>query len=211
MPSSEELYAGLIPPGVEIPPEIAGTGTGKFYDANEEKEKEFTAAAGSATAVPGTQVEADPDEPDDFDEDIVAKFDPRWLDEMEGLLFVGRVSHEFNLGGHKITIATPEAQDSLRAAMLIKQYQETAGALRALTLAALATCLIKVDGHVLPRGIMADGSDDMEARFVWVSKLHTSVVDGIYREYEELEIRVSEAIESLGKGGVPSGVLSVPG
>ena len=103
---------------------------------------------------------------------------------MEGLLYVGRVTHSFNFGGHRITIATPEANDSLKAALLIKQYQETAGALRALTIAAIATCLVKVDGHVLPRGIMADGSDDLEARYNWVSRLHTTVIDGIYREYE---------------------------
>lgn len=206
--SSEDLYAGLIPPGVEIPPEIAKAGMGKFYDRYEEQEAEFQSAAASIPA--GTLPKEEPAEVED-DDDIVSKFDPRWTDEMEGLLFVGRVTREFFLGGHKITIATPEAQDSLKAAMLIKQYQETAGALRALTLAAVASCLVKVDGYILPRGIMADGSDDMEARYNWVSKLHTSVVDGIYREYEDLEIRVTEAVESLGKGGAPLEVPSVPG
>jgi hypothetical protein len=196
MQSPEELYAGA-------PPEVLATGKGKFWDANEEKEKE-TEVVAAAQVASGSFAP----EPDDDDDDILAQFDPRWTDEMEGLLFVGRVSHTFNLGGHRITIATPEANDSLKAALLIKEYQETAGALRALTIAALATCLVKVDGHVLPRGIMADGSDDLEARFNWVSRLHTTVIDGIYREYEDLEVRVAEAIESLGKEGAPEKVLS---
>jgi hypothetical protein len=177
-------------------------GEGKFYDARE-LEAEAEAAAEPPPSPFG--------EPEPTIEDLLAEFDPRWTDEMEGLLYVGRVTHEFNLGGHRITIATPEAQDSLKAALLIKQYQESAGALRALTIAALATCLIKVDGHVLPRGVMADGSDDLEARFNWVSKLHTSVIDGIYREYEDLEIRVNEAIQSLGKEGAPPMAPSIPG
>lgn len=197
MQSPEELYA------TGVPPEVAIQGEGKFWDAHEEEEQ--IAQAVSVIQPP------DPDLDDQDDDDILSLFDPRWADEMEGLLYVGRVTHVFNFGGHRITIATPEAQDSLRAALLIKQYQDTAGALRALTLAALATCLVKVDGHVLPRGIMADGSDDLEARYNWVSKLHTTVIDGIYREYEDLEVRVAEAIEALGKGGVPERVPSVPG
>jgi hypothetical protein len=199
MQSPEELYAGG-----QMPPEVAASGEGKFWDVNEEKDAE---EAPSPVARPIPQPKPEVDE----DDDILAQFDPRWADEMEGLLYVGRVTHEFHLGGHRITIATPEAADTLKAALLIKQYQETAGALRALTLAALATCLVKVDGYILPRGIMADGSDDMEARFNWVSKLHTAVVDGIYREYEDLEVKVAEAIDSLGKGAVPERVPSIPG
>jgi hypothetical protein len=204
MPSPEELYAGG-----NFPPEIAQSGEGKFYDVYEEPEQDQVpkVEAPVSPVLPASEA----DDEDEDDEDVLAQFDPRWTDEMEGLLFVGRVTHEFNLGGHRITIATPEAQDSLRAALLIKEYQESAGALRALTLAALAACLIKVDGHVLPRGIMADGSDDLEARFNWVSKLHTSVIDGIYQEYEALEIKVNAAIVSLGKGAVPERVLSVLG
>lgn len=199
MQSPDELYARAQPPP-EVGP-FGGVGEGKFYDAAEVE----------AEAEAEVEVPPSPFEPEPSVEDLLAEFDPRWQDEMEGLLYVGRVTHEFNLAGHRITIATPEAQESLKAGMLIKQYQETVGALRALTLAALATCLVKVDGHTLPRGIMADGSDDLEARFAWVSKLHTSVVDGIYREYEDLEIRVQEAIESLGKEGAPPMAQSIPG
>jgi hypothetical protein len=200
MQSPDELYAGG-----QMPPDVAASGEGKFWDVNEEKPDE------EATAPPTARLTSQPEAEVEDDDDVLAQFDPRWTDEMEGLLYVGRVTHSFNLGGHRITIATPEAQDSLKAAILVKQYQETAGALRALTIAALATCLIKVDGHVLPRGIMADGSDDMEARFAWVSKLHTAVIDGIYREYEDLEVKVAEAIESLGKGAAPEKVPSVLG
>jgi hypothetical protein len=199
MQSPDELYAGG-----QMPPEIAASGEGKFWDVNEEKPDEEAVVPPTARPTPQPEAEVD-------DDDILAQFDPRWTDEMEGLLYVGRVTHAFNLGGHRITIATPEAQDSLKAAILVKQYQETAGALRALTIAALATCLIKVDGHVLPRGIMADGSDDMEARFNWVAKLHTAIIDGIYREYEDLEVRVAEAIEALGKGAAPEKVPSILG
>jgi len=199
MQSPDELYAGG-----QMPPEIAASGEGKFWDVNEEKPDEEAVVPPPARPTPQPEAEVD-------DDDILAQFDPRWTDEMEGLLYVGRVTHAFNLGGHRITIATPEAQDSLKAAILVKQYQETAGALRALTIAALATCLIKVDGHVLPRGIMADGSDDMEARFNWVAKLHTAIIDGIYREYEDLEVRVAEAIEALGKGAAPEKVPSILG
>jgi hypothetical protein len=199
MQSPEELYAGG-----QVPPEIAASGEGKFWGADEEKPDEEAVVPPAARPAPQPEPEVD-------DDDILAQFDPRWTDEMEGLLYVGRVTHQFNLGGHRITIATPEAQDSLKAAVLVKQYQETAGALRALTIAALATCLVKVDGHVLPRGIMADGSDDMEARFNWVAKLHTAVIDGIYREYEDLEIRVGEAIASLGKEDAPEKVPSILG
>lgn len=199
MQSPEELYAGG-----QVPPEVAASGEGKFWDVNEATEDEDAVPSPSPRPVPQPEAEDD-------DDDILAQFDPRWTDEMEGLLYVGRVTHSFNLGGHRITISTPEAQDSLKAAILVKQYQETAGALRALTIAALATCLVKVDGHVLPRGIMADGSDDMEARFNWVARLHTTVIDGIYREYEDLEVRVAEAIESLGKGAAPEKVPSVLG
>jgi hypothetical protein len=208
MPSPDELYSRAQPPP-EVPAEalkadpfFEGIPTeGKFYDARDE----------GKTNIPEGAPPLNQAEPEGEPDDILTEFDPRWQDEMEGLLFVGRVTHEFRLGGHKITIATPEAHDTLKAAMLIKQYQETAGALRALTLAALATCLVKVDGYDLPRGIMADGSDDMETRFNWVAKLHTAVVDGIYREYEDLEVRVAEAIDNLGKGGVPLKVPSVPG
>jgi hypothetical protein len=203
MQSPDELYARAQPPP-EIPlndPFFDGIPTeGKFYDAEEEKAKKEAETAAPAFS-----------EPQEDPEDFLASFDPRWTDEMEGLLFVGRVTHTFYLAGHRVTIATPEAADTLKAALLIKEYQESAGALRALTMAALATCLVKVDGHVLPRGIMADGSDDMEARFNWVAKLHTAVIDGIYREYEDLEIKVAEAIEGLGKEGVPERVPSVPG
>jgi hypothetical protein len=176
-------------------------GEGKFYDARE-VEAEAQAAA---------EVEPLPFEPEPDPADLLAEFDPRWTDEMEGLLYVGRVTHQFNLAGHRVTIATPEAMDSLKVALLIKDYQDTAGSLRALTIAAVATCLVKIDGHELPRGIMADGSDDMQTRFDWVARLHTSVIDGIYREYEDLEVKVNDAIQSLGKEGAPPMAQSIPG
>lgn len=203
MQSPDELYSRAVPPPDPNFFVEGDTGEGKFYDAREEEAKK-KAEEPSAPSVPVSGAEPDED-------DFLAQFDPRWTDEMEGLLFVGRVIREFNLGGHKITIATPEANDSLKASLLIKDWQETAGALRALTIAAVATCLIKVDGHLLPSGIMADGSDDLETKFNWVARLHTSVIDGIYREYEELEIEVNEAILSLGKEGAPREAPSVPG
>jgi hypothetical protein len=197
--SPDELYARAVPP-----PELPETGhfveeavgEGKFYDAREAEAAE-------------APVDPSPFAPEP-EEDILALFDPRWVDEMEGLLFVGRVTHEFTLARHKITIATPDASESLKVALLIKDYQDTAGALRALTIAAVATCLVKVDNHEVPRGIMADGSDDLEVRFDWVSKLHTTMIDGIYREYEDLEVKVAEAIQSLGKAGAPL-APSIPG
>jgi hypothetical protein len=205
MQSPDELYSRAGPPP-ELPEPghfVEGEpGEGKFYDAREAE----TEAQAEAEAAP-----APFSDPEPSIEDLLAEFDPRWMDEMEGLLFVGRVTHQFNLAGHRITIATPEAMDSLKVALLIKDYQDTAGALRALTIAAVATCLVKVDNHELPRGIMADGSDDMQTRFDWVSRLHTSVIDGIYREYENLEVRVNEAIQSLGKEAAPEMAPSIPG
>jgi hypothetical protein len=142
---------------------------------------------------------------------LLAQFDPRWQEEFEGLLFVGKVTHNFNLAGHKVTVMTPEANDSLKAALLIKPYQNTAGELRALIIATLATCLVKIDGHTLPRGIMADGSDDLETRFNWIGQLHQVVIDGIYNEFLELEGKVAVAIRDLGKEPAPPMALSIPG
>jgi len=197
MPSSEELYGASQPPPGPLPPEVAEAGEGVFWSADDEQGTE---------EVPG--VPAFGAEPE---EDIWAKFDPRWQEQFEGLLFVGKVTHEFNLAGHKITLMTPEANDSLKAALLIKDYQGTAGELRALTIATLATCLVKIDGHTLPRGIMADGSDDMEFRYKWIGQLHQVVIDGIFNEFLELEGKVAEAIRDLGKEAAPPMALSTPG
>ena len=197
MPSSEELYGVPQDPPLPIPPEFAEfawVGEGKFWSADEEQGPEVPVA-------PATTPE----------EDLLAQFDPRWQEEFEGLLFVGKVTHNFNLAGHKVTVMTPEANDSLKAALLIKPYQNTAGELRALIIATLATCLVKIDGHTLPRGIMADGSDDLETRFNWIGQLHQVVIDGIYNEFLELEGKVAVAIRDLGKEPAPPMALSIPG
>jgi hypothetical protein len=199
MPSPEELYGTPQPPPLLVPPELAQfeeAGEGKFWGVEDEQG-------------PDAPINLIPEETSE--EDIWAKFDPRWTEEFEGLLYVGKVTHNFRLAGHKVTVMTPEANDSLKAALLIKDYQGTAGELRALTIATLATCLVKVDGFTLPRGIMADGSDDLETRFNWVAQLHQVVIDGIFSEFLELEGKVATAIRDLGKGVAPLMAPSIPG
>lgn len=166
-----------------IPPEVLAAGTGPFYSADQQ-----------------APVQAQAPEVDLTEKPIQEQFDPRWTQDLEGLLYVGMLQRTITVPGHKITIRTVASEDFLLAGLVIKKYLDTVAAVRALQCGTLAACLVKVDGRSIPGSLMLDDPlNDFETRFNWVLKMHPAVVDAIYEEYLILEDEVTKFVRELGK------------
>jgi hypothetical protein len=143
-------------------------------------------------------------------------FDERYSEDLDGLMYLGRLTHEFEWLGHRFVIRTLSANDNLAIAQLIKEYSGTVGESRAYVIATVALAIDTVDGIPLPTPIKVeqDAIAWARQRFRYVaSRWFQYTIDLVHNEHLVLERRARVVLEEMGKasGWAPSILTSSDG
>src|SRR5574340_294822 len=85
------------------------------------------------------------------------KFPERSMEPVEGLLWLGYLSEDLELYGHRFTIRTLTRGDKLIVTLMVKEWEETLGAADAYETATVAASLVAIDGD--PRTIITRSGD----------------------------------------------------
>lgn len=127
------------------------------------------------------------------------EFDPRVANDVEGLLFLGRLTHDFSLYGHSFTIRTLTRGERLAAAQFVREYEDTLGLADALQTAYLALAVVLVDGRPLSIALEDEQRPDTRLRrnFDIVQKWYDPVIEAVYAEYSNLLVRQRLAFQEL--------------
>lgn len=158
-------------------------------------------APGDGGSLPGTNVGTQPN------------FDERFVEDFNGLMFLGALTKTFSWVGHKFRIRTLTSGEYLVAGQLMVPYQGTIGEARAYVTALVALCIMEVDGQPLPTPVQTHADEIAWAhqRFTYV-KGHwfSPVIDIVYNEFLVLEARAKAVLDEMGKASGWSGP-STPG
>lgn len=127
------------------------------------------------------------------------EFDPRFRLDFEGLLYLGKLSHEFSWWGHTFVIRSLNTRDVLEVGMIHQRYLGSLSDVKAYQAAVVALCLESVDGRPLPIPLSAKAgrSEEVRQRFEHVLDWHPPVLDAIYEQYLLLEGRVGEVLDTV--------------
>lgn len=152
----------------------------------------------SADPDPTVEASGSPDVTDAF---RGAKFDPRYRDEFDGLLFIGSLSKSFTWMDHTFVVKTIGTDEALAISLVIQPWSQTQGEVKAYQAAAVAAALVSVDGKTLPHPITRDITPErLRPRFEYVmANYQPVVIDMIYGQIMELENKVVEVLAEMGK------------
>lgn len=129
------------------------------------------------------------------------EFDEKCQEDFHGLAFIGALSKTFTWLGHRFTIRTMTVEEALAVATLTKQWDETLGGPLAYRTAVAAVVTQKVDGQDLPMPVGAgDRFTYFQQRFDYaITHWFQFTIDAIYNEYLELELKVRQVVDAMGK------------
>ncbi len=146
---------------------------------------EFSAEAGDALVVPA-QAPTD-------------KFDPRFKDDIDGLVWLGFLTDTFTMYGHTFTIQTLTRGERMAVTQVAKPYEDTLGAGMALGTATVAACILMVNGMPLNPAFTHDEAplSRINANFEIVSKWFDPLIEAIYAKFTELQMRQIDAFYEL--------------
>lgn len=125
-------------------------------------------------------------------------FNPKVREDLEGLLFLGRLEKTFRFWGHRFVVRTLTVEDHLEIGQLIASWKDTYAETLSWQAAVVAAAVVSVDGQPLPVP-MGEGETRMGARFRWAQSQYPWTIAAVWEEHLELEDRVREAIAAAGK------------
>ena len=134
--------------------------------------------------------------------EALPEFDEKYVEDFNGLMYLGALTKTFEWVGHKFVIRTLSADEYLQVALLTKPYAGTIGEVRAYATAVVALCVDSVDGEPLPLPIQVERDDLAWAyqRFNFVkSRWFNYTIDLVYGEFLVLERRATEVLDAMGK------------
>lgn len=149
----------------------------------------------------------------DDDGNVLAPFDPKFVEPLVGLLYVGALTRTFEWLGHEFVIHTLSSAETLAIAEVVKPWQSTVAGNRAFVLASVAMAITTVDGQELPVPI-GDTRGDTYAwahqRFAYVREnWFAYTVDRVYSEIQVLDAEVEKVVGALEKAyGSTTGIFT---
>jgi hypothetical protein len=165
--------------------------------------------AGFPPPLPGPLIpSADESVPGPGEEPAYDEPDPRWRTDFHGLLYLGALRARFSWMGHVIRIRTLRGNEELIVAQLGRDWAETMGGVRAHAIAMVALAVESIDGQPLPSPLGEQDAGSIgwaEERFRYAGRWYSYTIDHIFQRYLELEGRVREVMDELGKGSAPMG------
>lgn len=146
-------------------------------------------------------VEEPPVPPPAPEREVIPEFDPKHRQPFLGLLYVGSLVESFSLYGHDFVISTPTQTELLQIGQVIEPFAMTPTVEVAYQTARVAAYLVSIDGQKLPEPVLNDPKETaLHDRFRWVSdNIRRPVIDKIFDRCLELDNKVKEALEAMGK------------
>ncbi|PPS89479.1 hypothetical protein [Streptomyces sp. MH60] len=133
-------------------------------------------------------------------------FDQGYAEPFKGLTYLGALTKEFSWLGHTFVIRTLGLDDQLAIAQVAAKYKD-GGEQLAYTTAVVAMCVDSVDGESLPSpyGEDQDLAEWAHRRFGYVkANWYQPTINRVWQEYLELEDKVAEVVEAMGKAFGPA-------
>jgi hypothetical protein len=153
-------------------------------DTEPQRETDATAGNGDASEI----------------EEPLPEFDPKHRQDFEGLLYLGRLTHEFEWLGHKFLIRTLAVDETLEIGLVTQPYNGTVSEPKAYQAAVVAACVVKVDGKPMPVPLSDDPGDSaLLNRMETVKRWFPPTLDKVYEEFMLLEDRVVKVLDAMGK------------
>lgn len=195
----------------DTPPEDMGEEWTEDDDMSEEIAMDTGPIPGPESSTPGSEAPPSDAEPQagpsdlegekaaDTDPEPLPEFDPQWRDELEGLMFLGKLEKRFHWVGHEFVIRTMTIDETLEVGLLTKQYQGTLGDAKSYQAALCAACIVSVDGRPLTVPLTSEPTDTMLVnKFQYVVKnWFPPVLDAVYEKYLELDATVIQVIQAM--------------
>lgn len=127
------------------------------------------------------------------------ELDTRYLQDFEGLLYLGALQDEFPWMGHTFSIRTLTVDETLEIGLLVKRYEGTIGENRAFLTATVAAALERVDGRAVHSPLGPQDSV-LEDKFRYVRQgWYSWTIDRVYNQLMALEARVAQIVEAMGE------------
>lgn len=127
-------------------------------------------------------------------------FDPQVDNDVVGLLFLGFLSRTAHVLGHTFVLKSLNGAEDLAVAQLVDEQPGLASQGKALMYAQVAASLLTVDGRsVLTQRIEQEASsaeliERLRLKIDYILKYHPAVVERLFEEYQELQLRVNAAL-----------------
>jgi hypothetical protein len=151
------------------------------------------------TPLPASETEPTPvpeptpesDDPDEFPEEV--------HEDVHGLLFLGALSTEVELWGHKVVLRTLKAGEELAVGQIVSEYNETPSQGKAFAIATVAASIETVDGRIISKPIgPSDSLASIRQKFEYIREnWHWPFIETIYFEYSQLVVRQAMAFDAL--------------
>lgn len=131
-------------------------------------------------------------------EDTFAKFPEETRQAVDGLMWLGHLEKEVELGGHTFGLRTLKADEELIVGQLAKDYIDSMEQAKAWAWAHVALALTSVDGDLnFCPPIGPDKLANGRARFRYVTQWYWPVGEYLYGEYAQLLQRQADAMEAV--------------
>lgn len=140
-------------------------------------------------------------EPSGTPEPDLPAFDPRYREDFEGLMYLGKLTDTFDWMGHRFTIRTLVTDEILEVGIVHKPYVGSLADVKAYQAAVVAACVESVDGRPISIPLTNNDEDtSLRNKFNYVRRnWFPPVLDVIYEKYLLLEVRVSEVLDAMKK------------
>lgn len=135
------------------------------------------------------------------DEEPLPEFDPRVRQDFEGLLYLGKLTAQFEWMGHTFVIRTLTVGEVLEIGLIHREYVGTMADVKAYQAALSAACVVQIDRKFMPFPLTNEADDTpVRNRFEYVlNHWFPPTLDAIYENYLLLEARVDKVMEAMGK------------
>lgn len=134
---------------------------------------------------------------DEFAVQLPAMFDERVSDDIQGLLYVGRLEDEVELYGHTFILHTLSIGDELEVGLLIKKFSGTVTQAKALATATVAAALQSTDGKQMVQPLGPGDMDHLALKFNTIRKWYWPLVEALFNSYQQLQLRSLDALEEF--------------
>lgn len=125
-------------------------------------------------------------------------FDPRISNDIDGLLFLGRLTHDCEVFGHRFTLRTLTRGERLAISLLVREYEDTLGLADAMQTAYLALAIQTLDGRPLSIPLETEPiHTHLRRNFEIIQKWYDPVLEALYGEYAHLLVRQEQAFKEF--------------
>lgn len=138
---------------------------------------------------------------DQTEEEPLPEFDPRYREDFEGLLYLGRLEETFSLWGHTFVIRTLTTEQLAEIGQIVRPHEGSNAKNAVYQSAVVAASVVTVDGKPLPQSITIDNSDELTTvRYPYVlKKWMPPVREALYNRSMLLELKTRQVLHAMGE------------